>query len=124
MTQIVEEAYVSFEVAKLMKEKGFEQKCNKYYLPLTANTQMWTHTHGEVIPEACVVYECPTQQMAVRWLIEQHNVHIIPQIDTNTMLYGYLVIECGGYCKRIRDRSFALREEAIEDALKYCLNFI
>lgn len=60
----IQEDYVSFEVAKLLKEKGFDQNCATYYL----DGQVWRHYHGEVIPKSKQIYAAPTQAVAIKWL--------------------------------------------------------
>ena len=73
---MVEEAYVSFETAKLLKEKGFD-------------TPVWTRYEND---DNDVIFgdkynwnnspmgqtSAPTIQMAMRWLREVHNVMISP----------------------------------------------
>lgn len=81
----MKEAYVSFEVAKLLKEKGFNWECRTCY------------EHGELKTEVCRQYvdwngrhevwelmSAPTHQMACAWLREIKNIVIIPEIHTTT----------------------------------------
>lgn len=122
------EDYVSFEVAKLLKEKGFDE-----------NTPV-TYFIGDDKPRGCVegemVYHkksesdihliaCPTLQMAMKWLREVHSYNI--EIDTLGMMelnnlswrssVYYLVNENECYC----EHGFDSYEEACEAAIKYCL---
>lgn len=53
---MITEDYVSFNTAKLLKEKGFDEECQQYY--------------GDY------KYSCPTLQMAMKWLREVHNLFI------------------------------------------------
>ena len=72
------EQYVTFEVAKLLKEKGFDWECRAYL-----------HEDDKVLIESqspCylrnITNPCwfgntaPTQQMACRWLREEHKIDI------------------------------------------------
>jgi len=72
------EQYVSFEIAKLLKEKGFDWECRAYW-----------HEDDKVLIESqspCylrnITNPCwfgntaPTQQMACRWLREEHKIDI------------------------------------------------
>ena len=64
------EDYVSFEVAKLLKGKGFDEYCGYY----SSNGEycgycVYNHRGKDYI-------SAPTLQMAMKWLREVHNLHI------------------------------------------------
>lgn len=74
---MIKEAYVSFEVAKLLKEKGFLIVTPDWYY---VNGE-WEHHNSvdfqnnnidNIIP-AC------TQQIAMRWLRENYDLHVCPE---------------------------------------------
>jgi hypothetical protein len=71
---MIQEAYVSLELAKMMAKAGFSDRCRCYYLG--DEPSRWTHAYQEVIPKDVPVYECPTQQVAMRWLREEHKINI------------------------------------------------
>ena len=97
---MITEDYVSFEIAKLLKEKGFDGKCYKVWVHYTSSTPMlWaapTFVEGETIVDRESVesaertwntiygdsenknhgYLAPTLQMAMKWLREVHNIAI------------------------------------------------
>lgn len=99
------EAYVSLKVAKLLKEKGFNQQCMAFYdyqkaldkddcdgYVLTFSSESCefesiyiTNTIlTEYQIEYCTnrfLYSVPTHQMAMRWLREKYNIHISIQPD-------------------------------------------
>ena len=125
---MITEDYVSFEVAKLLKEKGFDVFGDGSY-----GTE--TEIHREYSPfgkiRDCSTskpsqkgYPAPTLQMAMKWLREVHNISIEPLVDFGsgdeywwTADVGYikkdgLIDELCGY------NSY---EEAAEAAIKYCL---
>ena len=118
------EDYVSFEVAKLLKEKGFDAECSCYYFfkdeeqfEESLNHSDWNNGY----PYRC---SAPTLQMAMKWLREVHNISIEPLVDFgNGNEYWWaadvayikkngLIDELCGY------NSY---EEACEAAIKYCL---
>lgn len=107
---IISEDYVSFEVAKLLKDKGFDQNCATYYL----DGQVWRHYHCEVIPKGKQIYAAPTLQMAMKWLREVHGIKIMirPYIDGT---YSYEILNGFWYV------NFDSYEDAAEAAIKYCL---
>lgn len=63
----MEEQLISFETAKLAKEKGFKVKCNLYYSKSGAIKQ-------RAIKEVRI--EAPTQSFLQKWLREEHKLEI------------------------------------------------
>ena len=123
----ITEDYVSFEVAKLLKEKGFHEPCIATYNSTTKNFQVeeiyedWTiHWKGYI--------SVPTQQMAMKWLREVHKLHIgiargpkgyhitIETIPLGVVKYITKEIVGTTYVNSY--------EKAVEAALKYCLEKI
>lgn len=72
MKQITED-YVSYETAKLLKERGFDEECRAIYEEgiLRINTLCEYH-NSELSSYVCA----PTLQMALKWLREAHNIEI------------------------------------------------
>lgn len=105
---MIEEAYVSFETAKLLKEKGFNEPCFSYYLTTkTLHTSFHNRVHVEDEPHFnCLNIEnaydikdkslfedicsAPTLQRAMKWLRIEHNIHIEPHIVKTKYSYGYM----------------------------------
>lgn len=65
--------YVSFEVARLLKDKGFDWPTIEYY---SSSGSIYRFAEG--IADICGIssYPRPTQQMACRWLREVHNIDV------------------------------------------------
>ena len=121
------EAYVSFETAKLLKEKGFDEntlmvymsygdlcKCNRYDSIRNSNYNDITKNY----------FECtaPTHQMAMKWLREIYRIDIVIEISdpsVNNRKY-YCVIWDKNNDSYILDL-FDSYEDAVEAAIKYCL---
>lgn len=81
MTTITED-YVSFETAKLLKEKGFDEICylgydrNGEYVPTN------NRTNSQIIqPDFCFIC-CPTLQMAMKWLREKKGIAVVPILSS------------------------------------------
>lgn len=127
---MITEDYVSFETAKLLKEKGFDEECQEYY--------------GDY------EYPCPTHQMATKWVQETFNIIIIPnyEYECDAIPWCYKIFKLGenGKPERVvvkgvsydkdnnptehivgyRDyersyEDYSTKEEAIEEGIKYCL---
>jgi hypothetical protein len=115
---MITEDYVSFEIAKLLKEKGF-------------NEDSWFHydTDGDIVTRGYRLNhpdDIPTWtlQMVMKWLREVKEVFIaigfcdypslhksewIPEISTHDSVFPDSVIAYDTY------------EKACEEAIKYCL---
>ena len=119
---MITEDYCSYEVAKLLKEKGFEQhKCQHSYD--SKGVFKWS---DDLDP-----YECsaPTHQTAMKWLREEKNIFII--IEPH--VYDYVNEKNKSYTcslwigdkyyeyEYLEPRDYPSYEEAVEAALKYCL---
>ena len=81
---MIEESFVSFEIAEMLKEKGFDEPCHCYYntnslsiYPVYGAKEDYTNSDFE--EDVYVCYSAPTQQMACRWLREVHNIHVCPE---------------------------------------------
>ena len=71
---MIKEAYCSFEIAKILKEKGFNESCYTCYVEKEISHYDYSSTNYELIDG--VIY-CPTIQMAMKWLIEEKNILIV-----------------------------------------------
>ena len=120
------EAYCSFEVAKLLKEKGFDAQCRAAY---TDYGQLFTTQIQQYITNIICskgnLWECiaPTHQMVMKWLREIYGIDIVIEISdpsVNDRKY-YCVIWDKNNDSYILDL-FDSYEDAVEEALKYCLD--
>ena len=123
------EDYVSFETAKLLKEKGFDAHLHVYYssegLVQWMTGKKWMQ-NKDLTSTACIR---PTLQMAMKWLRERHNLFIF--ISTwlkhkdGTIQYYYEI-------RNLNDKDFETitestitefnsPEKTCEVAIKYCL---
>ena len=120
---MIKEAYVSSEVAVLLKEKGFDEPCEMFYnehfkSPYRGTLTKNSHTSS---------YTVPTQQMAMAWLREVHNI----DIEVQTHYLNYLKPNdtryySGKILKGSEDVIHTIYakdtyEQACEAAINYCL---
>ena len=116
---IIQEDYVSYEVAKLLKEKGFVGECNMFEerVEKTFGTKWNTESKCRI--------PIPTLQMAMKWLREIHKINIDIKsrwkLNPYKLDYYYFVL----HYKNVPSDSFIIKfdsyEEAVEAALKYTL---
>ena len=124
----MKEDYVSFEVAKLLKEKGFAETSNTIG---TYNDKgefyLYKHEKGYNHNHLTSWYSAPTLQMAMKWLREKHIIIAV------TPLWFHADGKCVGWAFNLwaddnlevdaESHSYLLStyEEACEAAIKYCL---
>lgn len=141
----IREAYVSFETAKLLKEKGFKEKTIPFYqkdgkfcsrIGNVCQPCDWNNEYKNKYD----FYSAPTQQMAMRWLREVHKIVICAEIanenDKGNTDYsnpdrwhwffdltnekGVTVGVDGDYILS----EYSSYEEACENAIQYCLTYL
>ena len=135
MATIIED-YVSFETAKLLKEKGFDGDTASCYILEDSTHHIMSdkvvqseyyesqdsNEHGHLI-------QAPTLQMAIKWLREEYKIMItiIPQevnVGVDRMCYAIYRITEDLYQPLYNGKVGNLvdsYEEAVEAAIKYCL---
>lgn len=108
----ISEDYVSFEVAKLLKDKGFNEPTIGTYNIESKNPILVERPIRAIHCEAII--SAPTLQMAMRWLREVHDIKIMirPYVDGT---YSYEILNGFWYV------NFDSYEDAAEAAIKYCL---
>lgn len=126
---MITEDYVSFETAKLLKDKGFPQDphvCNTAYTSrgnLSNNAKSFVHnseTYARCGVKPLHYSMAPTLQMAMRWLREVHHLNIIVDCYTAHAEARIMTIEDLPACK-CRGIIGEKYEKAFEAAIKYCL---
>ena len=127
---MITEDYVSFETAKLLKEKGFDEKCRSYYKVFSKsriaaiyhsseNRGVSENDQNEIL--------CPTIQMTMKWLREVHHLLIMIDFECEDCyvadMYNMTEFdECGEH-KHIPPTFVNCKtyEQACEAAIKYYL---
>lgn len=119
----MKEAYVSYEIAKLLKEKGFDEPCKSYFIDYVDYVDYFYSTE-ELTDLHMGVWETlrPTHQMAMAWLREMHNIFIeIIIFHENMIHYRFKILNRNCEKIYIDSGSQFSYEEAVEAALKYVL---
>jgi len=136
---MIKEDYVSFEVAKLLKEKGFDIPCMGRYSVRSKEF----HLDCTKMCNNGGLFECaaPTHQMAMKWLREVHKIQIcveqnpydvwhywgfsmsyidekINELPNPTQAFIHICPT------KIPNNCYKTYEEAVEAALKYSLELI
>ncbi len=144
---MITEDFVSFEVAKLLKEKGFDVPCLAHWFIGTDRNFSISNTprNWNEIKTNLDWLSRPTLQMAMKWLREVHNIHCDIHLsfseDPKNYPSGYYIyilntkdgntVENPGNNiseihplykdKSCTPRNYHTYEDAVEAALKYAL---
>jgi hypothetical protein len=118
----MEEQLISFETAKLAKEKGFEEFCSKAFLRgrLVSNSIM-NETFGEPLND---IVNAPTQSLLQKWLRDVHQIDIsikVGLLDSISKVYIYSIPFNEGL---INWNKYNTYEEALEAGLYEGLKLI
>ena len=117
------EDYVSFETAKLLKEKGFYQDFYNSLIPVwhyNGNKKVLSFTEDDGYPsEIQEWYSAPTLQMAMKWLREVHKLYMYTAFAGMEEVWFSRIYNKDKHLKDLDD--FNTYEEACEAAIKYCL---
>jgi len=136
MTTITED-YVSFEIAKLLKKKGFNEECFALYNPDGVLIQSGIRLNNIQVGRVEGSYSAPTLQMVMKWLREVHYLHITvhPGVSEYGFVWTYVIVFAKEAGKGethfykisqittpiVKSKSY---EQACEAAIKYCLEHL
>ena len=118
----MKEAYCSYEIAKLLKEKGFDEPCFAYYEDDGTFRQSWSNYAIQNKTNPCFFGNAaPTIQMACAWLREVHNLFILVGWNPTHKEYFTRIINMTDGCPKRNIYEYTNYEDAVESAIKYCL---
>jgi hypothetical protein len=139
----IQEDYVSFETAKLLKEKGFDCLCNAYYDCFTTDnfhSSCEPTDFNSIDTKIRDIVSAPTLQMAMKWLRLVHNILIVINGNPSDSLLYISIYKKDPYYdewvpaesdtslvytgETIYEKNFKKYEDACEEAIKHCLTKI
>jgi hypothetical protein len=119
---------VTFETAKLLKEKGFVNESTHYYGGINFNEgdaarEGFTQNNNELyVDDVC---EAPTQSLAQRWLREAHKLIILIELEGGHDTFGYFIKNNHEQHRWVRTNdAYPTYELALESALQEALELI
>jgi hypothetical protein len=122
---MITEDYVSSEIARLLEERGFNEKCFALYNPdgvlIPSGVRLNNIQVGRSRVKGC--YAAPTLQMVMKWLREVYSLHIWIGHTAGKGLSWYYEIHgmSDGKVKHIGGIQCGSYEVACESAIRYCL---
>lgn len=115
---MITEDYVSFETAKLLKEKGFDESTLWFYVG--DGTKYKAH---KTLNEDW--YRRPTLQMAMKWLREKKGIAIIPVLssilDNEKFFWNINIVVAKTNERYSQGWIYENQEDAFDTAIRYCL---
>ena len=125
----MEDTRITFETAKLAKEKGFPQEPNRLKIPyynykgeFKGDVKDWLRKYLRKEDTSDVEsVSAPTQSLLAKWLREEHNIHLIAYKNINIDGYDWCYITTDGITNI---NSYKTYEEAYEIGLQEALNLI
>ena len=125
----MEDIIITFETAKLAKEKGFPQEPNKLKIPyynykgeFKGDVKDWLRKYLRKEDTSDVEsVSAPTQSLLAKWLREEHNIHLIAYKNINIDGYDWCYITTDGITNI---NSYKTYEEAYEIGLQEALKLI
>jgi len=119
------ERYVTFKVAQLLKDKGFDWPCRAYWHEDNKELiESQSQYHLRNITNPCWFGNtAPTQQMACDWVEETYGffIEISRSIDLNgDYLYRYAILDKRNFVSKL-NHIYKSKEDAVEAALEYVL---
>ena len=126
---MITEDYVSFETAKLLKEKRFDESTSMVYMSygdlckLHRYDSIRNSNYNDITKN---YFECtaPTHQMAMKWLREKKDIIIVIQPEYFNVESKCSMWSCDTWWNDNYEKvqgDFSSYEEAVEAALKYVL---
>lgn len=100
--EFIEEEYVSFETAKMLKEADFNWMCDALFSENGAQmSEMNFKNYNKAYP---YTFSRPTQALAAKWLREKHRLHVFAEVHRCSMIMGltdiwyYTIFPIGENC--------------------------
>ena len=119
----MEDTLITFETAKLAKEKGFTQ--NPYVISYSYRYEFTDNTgcvlSNSLFNPSSNICTVPTQSLLAKWLREKHNIHLIAYKNINIDGYDWCYITTDGITNI---NSYKTYEEAYEIGLQEALKLI
>lgn len=134
---MIQEDYVSFEISKLLKEKGFDIECQCCYTPKGYIRNLLTDANNVKIQDFNSLTEfeyegiglkgwygsisAPTLQMTMKWLRDVHNIFIQVELYSKYNDYCFELFQNTHRLILKKHETYNSYEEACEAAIKYVL---
>ena len=125
---MITEDYVSFETAKLLKEKRFNEYCPESYFKMDKTLKKSGFSEWEKVNEI----KAPTQSLAMKWLREVCKLSVVLKYDEVEdekehlyYVWFFYILSMNPYTTILEPvQGYSTYEEACEAGIKYCLEHL
>lgn len=122
---MIEESFVSFDTAKMLKEAGFDVPCTSQY---TEGMFVWNVEYPYNFNQDDFGYSRPTQALAARWIREVHKLHVFAKRSCDYSLlehrWSYWIQNAEYDVYKDVEIGFSSYEEAFEAGLQEAIKLI
>ena len=120
---MVKERYVNIEVAKLLRDKGFDEECIKTYNISNGQMYIGGETCNSEFTDIEEIVTTPTQQMACDWLIENYKIYINVSFVSGKGYVGTIcdISDFDNAFSIVETKYYSCIETVYNEALKYVL---
>lgn len=128
---MIKERICSYELSKLLQEKGFDEECDNWYVDedldiIHVNDCIGSQSNSDHYADD---FECsaPTHQMAMDWLRIVHGIYIIilpSRMKENSFLFQIIHSPCSRYDTWEDLRNYSDFGRTVEAACTYALSFL
>ena len=124
---MITEDYCSYEVSKLLKEKGFNVPCLAHWHIGNDGHEKFSDypfNWNEKVKNDLGWLSCPTHQTAMKWLRKVYDIFIKLEFDVDEDIQWHsslALIKGNKYIHTNELQWYDTYEQAVEVAIKYCL---
>lgn len=128
---MITEDYVSFELAKLLKEKGFDEEIETLITPegkiyYVDQNSVSRACHTKIKNSDINIYSedcsCPTLQMVMKWLREVHHLVVSVEYQVICPTFKWRIYDMNSSDNKYTDfKHYDTYEEACKQGIQYCL---
>lgn len=120
---MVKERYVNIEMAKLLRDKGFDEECIKTYNISNGQMYIGGETCNSEFTDIEEIVTTPTQQMACDWLIENYKIYINVSFVSGKGYVGTIcdISDFDNAFSIVETKYYSCIETVYNEALKYVL---
>jgi hypothetical protein len=119
---MVTENHVNIDLAKLLKYKGFNEATEYIFYYYEEDDD---YCFERLLPEDKFIEDkmirCPSLQMTLKWLREEHHIFVQIELYDKYEDYVYEIFQNTHRLMIENRQCFSTPEEAAESAIEYCL---
>lgn len=113
--------FVSFEIAKKLKEKGFNNECHAYYEPIKHCLNISRVFKTNTLAENYNCITAPTISQVLKWLREEKKIYVLIEVEYEDW-FEYKIVQTIKGIRGSSTRVYETFEEAVLAGIEYVLD--